>query len=330
MTHAAASNGREELPTSYTVPATETGTRLDHFLAHRLPDLTRSAISRIIQGGGALVDGVVAKCGLRLKADSRIELTLPPSSPSTPTELVPVHIEFPVVYEDASLLVLSKPPGLVVHPACGHWQDTLAHGLLYRYGELPGTDRLRPGIVHRLDKDTSGILLVARTAEALQGLGRAFARREVEKIYHAVLLRSPAILQGRVVAPIGRHPVQRQKMAIRPEGSGRPAATGWQVLQTFALGLCLMELRLETGRTHQIRVHMASLGCPVLGDTVYGGIPPAGYGLPGLRLCLHASRVSLRHPVTGEFMTFHAPLWPDMATLLDQLGISDEARRQCR
>ncbi|OQX19996.1 MAG: hypothetical protein BWK76_02735 [Desulfobulbaceae bacterium A2] len=328
MTRTAAPNGGDDLPVLYTVPASEAGSRLDHFLSHRQSGRSRAALSRVIQQGGALVDGLVAKCGLRLKVGSQIALRLPPASPPL-RELAPVAMEFPVLYEDEALLVLSKPPGLVVHPACGHWQDTLAHGLLHRYGELPGTDRLRPGIVHRLDKDTSGVLLVARSAEALQALSRAFAQREVEKIYHAVLLRSPATMQGRVVAPIGRHPVHRQKMAIRPPGSGRYAATGWQVLQTFAQGLCLVELRLETGRTHQIRVHMASLGCPVLGDTVYGGAVPAGLALPELRLCLHASRLGLRHPLSGEALSFHAPLWPDLVALLEQLGISDEARRQC-
>jgi len=318
----------DTLPFTCTVSAVDAGSRLDHFLARHLPGQTRSAISRMIHEGAVLVNGAVAKCGLRLKTDTCIELRRQ-AGPVVPAQMVPAAIDFPVIYEDEAMLVLSKPPGLVVHPACGHWHDTLAHGLLHRYGELPGTDRLRPGIVHRLDKETSGLLLVARTEEALRQLSRAFARREVEKIYHAVLFRVPSVIRGRIEAPIGRHPVHRQKMAVRPAGSGRHAATAWQVVRVLEQGLALVELRLETGRTHQIRVHMASLGCPVLGDSLYGGQAPARLGLPSPRLCLHASWLSLRHPLTGKQMRFHAPLWPDLAALLLGFGVDTEVWRQC-
>ena len=222
-----------------------------------------------------------------------------------------------ILHEDDSILVIDKPAGLVVHPAEGHWQDTLVNGLLHRYPNLPGDDPNRPGIVHRLDKDTSGVLVVAKNSLAHRRLSAAFKDREVHKTYHAVLLRSPKQSQGRLVAPIGRHPVQRQKMAVREE-NGRYAATRWQIVSAWP-GFSLARIEIETGRTHQIRVHMASLGAPVAGDTLYGGQVQEIQGIPVSRQLLHASTLCFPHPETEKMVCYTAPLPSDMQQVLDRL-----------
>lgn len=292
----------------------EAGMRLDHFLVQRLADQSRSALLRLIRDGLVTVAGASCKAGQRMRAGDAIAVVVPPLPPS---ELIPEQIAFTVLFEDDSLLVLSKPPGLVVHPAAGHRQGTLAHGLLHHCDSLPGAEQQRPGIVHRLDKDTSGVMLVAKTEAALRQLTADFQERSVRKIYHAVVLRCPAAGQGRIVAPIGRHPVQRKKMAIRV--GGRHAATCWRVLERFGYNMGLMELDLETGRTHQIRVHLASLGCPVAGDDLYGGRVPTTFGLTVERQQLHASTIAFRHPRSREPLEFTAPLWPDIQALVDRL-----------
>jgi len=303
------------------VTPAEAGLRLDHFLVQRLPDYSRSFLRKLILDGLVTVAGESCKAGCRLHTGVGVKVVIPPPLPS---ELIPERIDFRVLYEDDSLLVLVKPPGLVVHPAAGHWQGTLAHGLLYHCESLPGTEEQRPGIVHRLDKDTSGVMLVAKSETALRQLTSDFQSRNIRKIYHAVLLRCPAESSGRLVAAIGRHPVQRKKMAIR--GSGRHAATCWRVLECYANGMGLMELDLETGRTHQIRVHMASLGCPVAGDDLYGGRVPSTYGLEVSRQLLHASTISFPHPLSRELLEFTAPLWPDMMAIVEHLRVGGGGR----
>jgi len=289
--------------------------RLDHFLVRLLPDQSRSALGRVIRAGHILVNNSQVKPGYRLKSGDDIWVALPAPEES---RLVAEPIDFAVLYEDESLLVISKPPGLVVHPAAGHASGTLVNGLLHKFGDLPGLDNNRPGIVHRLDKDTSGIMLVARTEKVQRLLSEAFKNRQVHKTYHALLLRRPPDMKGRVVAPIGRHPVNRKKMAIR-NSSGRYAATSWHVLESFANGLCFTEIIIETGRTHQIRVHMSSLGAPVAGDVLYGGRVGNNAGVQVDRQLLHASTISFVHPETGRQHTITAPLWPDMAGVLEQL-----------
>jgi len=285
------------------------------YLALQLEEYSRSSLGKLIQRGHVLVDNGPVKAGYRVRSGDTVSVTIPPQAPS---ELIPEKIEFAILHEDEDILVLAKPPGLVVHPAAGHRSGTLAHGLLYHCDVLPGVEEQRPGIVHRLDKDTSGIMLVAKSDNALQQLTDDFRNRNIRKTYHAVLLRCPPEAAGRIAAPIGRHPVKRKKMAIRHK-AGRHAATRYQVLERFETGMCFAELDLETGRTHQIRVHMASLGCPVAGDVLYGGRVPDSTGIAVSRQLLHASTLSFVHPASRQLMVFTAPLWPDMELVLDIL-----------
>ena len=286
--------------------------RLDHFLLHKFPEHSRSALHRLIDSADALVNGQAVKPGFRLHPDDVVTVTFPPPPPS---ELIPELVDFSVLFEDEHLMVIDKPPGLVVHPASGHASGTLVHGLLHHCRDLPVAEAGRPGIVHRLDKDTSGVLLVAKNEQALRALMTAFKDRKIHKTYHALLLRTPTESEGRVVAPIGRHPVHRQKMAIRPV-HGRYAATAWRVQERFANGWCLAEIRIETGRTHQIRVHMASIKAPVAGDAVYGGMPARDALIRPERQMLHASSLRFNHPVSGRELTCTAPLCGDMQRVL--------------
>ncbi len=307
-------------PFQITVLDQDGGQRLDQFLARNLSDLSRSAFGKLIRRGRVCVDGRSVKAGYRVRAGNRVEVSIP--SPE-PISLVPQRIDFPIQYEDDYLLVLSKPPGLVVHPACGHTDYTLVHGLLYHYKNLPEREKQRPGIVHRLDKDTSGIILVAKTEAVLRKLSDDFKKRRISKTYHALLLRSPVETHGRIVASICRHPVHRKKMAVCSSG-GRYAATRWQVLEHFSRGLSFVEIYPETGRTHQIRVHMASLKCPVAGDRIYGGSLPARMKMEVTRQLLHASTLEFKHPHSGRKMKLTAPLWPDMQNIIDQLRAAEK------
>lgn len=312
------------------------GRRLDLFLAERLAirDLTRSRLQALIRQGMVVVcpedeattepAPALLKAGLLLKAGDRVTVRVPPP---TPVDLVAEEVPFTLLYEDEDILVLAKPPGVVVHPAGGHWQGTLVHGLLHHCRNLSGiSGELRPGIVHRLDKDTSGCLVVAKNDLAHHGLVRQFKSKEVEKTYQALLTGVMSGEQGKVEQPIGRHPVRRKKMAVRPEG-GRQAVTHWRVLERFAAGYTLVSLGLETGRTHQIRVHMASLGHPVAGDPLYGkgGDRDRRFGIN--RQWLHALHLAFKHPRSGERLQFTAPLWPDLEVVLANLRKINPAGR---
>lgn len=298
-----------------TVRPEEARQRLDHFLLLKCPERSRSELHRLIDAANVLVGGLPVKPGYRLRSGDTVTVSFPAPPPS---ELIPEQIDFSVLFEDEHLLVVNKPPGLVVHPAAGHGRGTLVHGLLHHCRQLPGAETGRPGIVHRLDKDTSGVLLVAKNEQALRTLTADFKDRKIRKVYHAVLLRTPAAAEGRVVAPIGRHPVHRQRMAIRPE-HGRYAATIWRVQEQFANGWCLAEIEIETGRTHQIRVHMASVKAPVAGDALYGGMPGRGGAIQPQRQMLHASAIRFAHPATAQVMTCTAPLSADMVEVLVRL-----------
>lgn len=290
------------------------GLRLDHFLTSKFPDHSRSSLNKLISSGHVLVNGQHVKPGHRLRQDDAIFVVFPPPPPHF---LVPEPVDFTVLHEDEQILVVSKPAGVVVHPAGGHHCGTLVHGLLYRCSHLPAAAEGRPGIVHRLDKDTSGIMLVAKTEHALRTLMADFKARRVNKTYHTLLLGSPREDEGIVVAPIGRHPVDRKKMAIRP-AHGKYAVTKWRILERFANGWCFAEIGIETGRTHQIRVHMASMKAPVVGDLLYGGADRSGFLRPS-RQMLHASTLCFNHPATGAKLCMSSPLPEDMASLLLQL-----------
>jgi 23S rRNA pseudouridine1911/1915/1917 synthase len=291
--------------------------RLDHYLVPILPQHSRSRLAQLIRSEQVLVNNKAVKPGCKLHAGDQIHVQESPS-PLPFQSPQAQEIPFTVLFEDSHIAVISKPPGLVVHPAAGHSTGTLVNGLVHRYGELLLVEGERPGIVHRLDKDTSGIMLVARTQAAHRLLAAAFKARQIHKTYHALLLHSPASQSGRISSPLGRHPVHRQKMAIRPR-DGRHALSIWRILERFAQGLCLAEIQIETGRTHQIRVHMSSIGAPVAGDQLYGGKLDRRQGLCIQRHLLHASKLAFVHPLTGEDCQFTAPLWPDMEAVLLQL-----------
>ncbi|GAP62548.1 23S rRNA pseudouridine1911/1915/1917 synthase [Ardenticatena maritima] len=295
---------------TWQVPETARGERLDRWLAGQLPDLTRSAVQKLITDGRVQVDGVVAaKGGVKLRGTEHVSVALPEPRPPTPQ---PEPLPLDVLYEDEDVIVVNKPPGLVVHPAPGHEGGTLVNALLARYPDLAVRDQSdRPGIVHRLDRDTSGVLIVARHAEARRFLQRQFSRREVEKFYLAAVHGRPSSDHGLIDAPLGRDPRDRKKFAVVP--GGRPALTEFTVRELFP-EYTLLEVRLITGRTHQIRVHLASIGTPIVNDTVYGRRRPVP-GLPSQRQFLHAWRLRLRLP-SGAIHTFEAPLAPDLEATL--------------
>ena len=273
--------------------------RLDVFLAERA-DLTRSRAEKLIRDGLAQVDEKrVEKPGLTLKAGQAVELTVPEVKPST-VEAQDIPLE--IVYQDDDLAVVYKPSGMVVHPAAGNPDGTMVNALLMHLDGLSGIGgEIRPGIVHRIDKDTSGLLLVAKNDRAHVKLAEQIAAHSIERAYRAIVIGHMKADEGDVDAPIGRHPTDRKKMAIVP--GGREARTHWRVLEPLR-GATLLECVLSTGRTHQIRVHMASLGHPVLGDPVYGP-KKSPYPVEGGQL-LHAFRLGFVHPTTGEFMKFEA------------------------
>ncbi len=292
------------------VPETEAGRRLDQVLAGLLPRYSRNRLQGWIKAGQVLVDGEPVREGKRKMrgGESLLVVAMPDQELLAQT---PEDIPLEVLFEDESLLVINKPAGMVVHPGSGNWSGTLMNALLHRDPRLAGVPRA--GIVHRLDKDTSGLLVVARTLAAQTDLVRQLQARTVKREYLAVAIGTLEG-QGCVDAPIGRHPVQRTRMAVVQ--GGKPAITHYRVLACHA-GATLLGCRLETGRTHQIRVHMAFLGHPLLGDPVYGRTVP---GLPDFpRQALHAARLGLIHPVSGASLFWEAPLPEDMQELLHAL-----------
>ncbi|MBI1724509.1 MAG: RluA family pseudouridine synthase [Candidatus Tectomicrobia bacterium] len=295
--------------------------RLDTFLAARLPQFSRARLQVLIKAGRARVDGKpAAKAGQVLRPGARVEVEVPPPEPSY---LAPEAIPLDVRYEDAHLLVVNKPPGLVVHPGAGRKTGTLAAALLHHCrGQLSGIGGVeRPGIVHRLDKDTSGLLLAAKTDSAHRRLSADLKARRIHRAYLAIVRGVPGRDQDAVDAPIGRHSTPRTEMAVAERG--RRAVTRWKVRERFK-GAALLEVTLETGRTHQVRVHLAHIGHPVLGDPVYGRgrVAKKGEELPpGLiaRQALHAFRLRFTHPATGEERTIEAPPPGDFQQALEGL-----------
>jgi 23S rRNA pseudouridine1911/1915/1917 synthase len=296
------------------VEAGSAGMRLDQMVAAVLPGVSRSLVSHSIRLGQIKVDGRDRKSSYRLKEGESVNGRI---EPSPEIEIEAEEVPFTLLYEDQHLLLLSKPPGVVVHPGSGNQHGTLAHGLV-RYCQAIAEvgERTRPGIVHRLDKDTSGIMLVAKNNSVHRQLAESFKNHLLEKEYLALVHGSPPEAEGRIVAAIGRHPVHRQKMAIRPEG-GRHAVSSWRQLCSFPGGFSLLQVAIETGRTHQIRVHLAHLGCPVAGDQLYG---PGRDNHLFPRQMLHAARLAFTHPVTGQRLNNEAPLWPDFLHILENLA----------
>lgn len=281
---------------------------------------TRSQAKSWIDDGRVLVDGRARKAGHLLAGGESIEVS-PPSEPSAR----PLAEDLPlaVLYEDEALLAIDKPAGMVVHPAPGSWSGTVVNALVHRGIVSAAVDEGRPGIVHRLDKETSGVLVVAKTPQAHHALARAFHDREVRKTYHAIVLGTPGAAQGTLDWSIGRHPHERKRMSVRARSGVRAARTHFRVLERFGT-LAFVELHPETGRTHQIRVHLAALGHPVLGDPLYGSRkgrarPARGTGAEFPRQALHASTLELLHPTQGAPLRLHAPLPADMSALLAAL-----------
>lgn len=301
--------------------------RLDKTIADLCPELSRSRIKNLILEGFVVLDGVVVTdVSSKVKGGEVAEITIPPLDEGDPQ---PENIPIDIVYEDDDLLVINKQAGLVVHPAPGNWQGTLVNALLFHCGDtLSGIGGVkRPGIVHRLDKETSGLMVVAKTDRAHQGLTAQFADRSLSRSYLAMVWGLPKSMAGLIETMMGRSKTNRKKMAVQKE-SGKEAITYYQVQEVYGLTAAMIECKLETGRTHQIRVHMSHLGHPVIGDIIYGKRPrhisqafeqEVLRLLPEDRHLLHAYHIEFIHPVTGEEMEFEVDLPEDMAKLQDFL-----------
>jgi len=287
--------------------------RLDRWLAVQWPDFSRARWQKALASGLVQVNGSIAHASDQVRTGDKIEARLPPAAPA-PANVAPENIPLDILHEDEHLLCLNKPAGLVVHPAAGHWQGTLVNAVLHHCGPVTaGGHSLRPGIVHRLDKDTSGCILVAKTDYALTALARQFAERTAQKTYLAVVRGIPRTSAGSVNGAIARHPIHRQRMSISRQPGARAAETAWRVLCSDGK-LSLLECRPKTGRTHQIRVHLKHLGHPIAGDRTYGG----GADYP--RQLLHAWKIAVIHPATGDLMEFTAPLPTDFPLQPDKTG----------
>jgi 23S rRNA pseudouridine1911/1915/1917 synthase len=293
------------------------GARLDRWISERRPEISRTQAQRLIDGGHVTVNAAAPRASLRIMAGDRVVLELPPHPPRT---LTPENNPVKIVYEDDDLLVVDKPPGLVVHPAPGHPGQTLANAILPHLTQLAGTgDWQRPGIVHRLDKDTSGLIIVAKTGPAHQDLTAQFKNRQVTKVYLALVNGRVTPDDGVIEAPIGRDRSHRERMAVVDAGHGREARTAYHVIR-HAGNYSFLEVRPETGRTHQIRVHLAAIGYPVVGDRIYGTRSPAI-----TRQFLHAHRLRFRLPSTGKTVEFQSDLPPDLVEALIALDPTDLA-----
>jgi 23S rRNA pseudouridine1911/1915/1917 synthase len=311
---------------NYSVELGESGQRLDSYIAAHLADCSRSHAALLIRQGLIQVDGQRCKPGYKVKLNEHITAHIPEPAP---TELVAEPLSLDILFEDRDLILINKPAGMVVHPAAGHSSGTLVHGILHHCPDLEGIGaEKRPGIVHRLDKDTSGVLVVAKNARAHHVLSGQFKDRSIQKRYLALIIGSPQASAGQIDLPVGRHPVERKKMSTQGN-RGRDALTLWRVREMFAGGT-LLEIELKTGRTHQIRVHCLAMGYPIVGDPVYaqrGAMKSLALRNPDLhqvlkmarRQMLHAWTLAFRHPADGRPLFFEAPVPEDMTTILDEL-----------
>jgi 23S rRNA pseudouridine1911/1915/1917 synthase len=308
----------------------DAGERADRFLAARIGTISRARVKSLIESGQVLRDGAALTAPAEaVRAGAAYTLTLPAPRPALPE---PQAIDFPVLFEDSDLLVLDKPAGLVVHPAPGNHDHTLVNALLAHCGDsLQGIGgERRPGIVHRLDKDTSGVMVVAKTEMAMAALSAAFAARDIERAYLALCWGLPIPGQGEIEGAIGRDPRERKRMALRPDGAGKAALTRYRTLHAYHASAALLECRLATGRTHQIRVHLSSRGHPIVGDRLYIRRPPAvARTLPAClrsemlgfpRQALHAARLGFAQPRPGEMLRFETPPPADLRALIDKLA----------
>ncbi len=306
------------------VPEGEGGERLDHFVARMVGELTRSAAQRLIEAGLVTVSGSAAKPALKLREGEHVVVSIPPPEPA---EAEPEDIPLEILHEDSDLVVVNKPAGMVVHPGAGNPRGTLVNALLSHCHDLSGVGgELRPGIVHRIDKDTSGALVVAKNDRTHLALAHQFKEHTVKRVYLALVFGSPKADKGRIESTIGRHPSERTKMSGKAR-HGKHAVTHWQAVRRYP-GLTLLRLKLETGRTHQIRVHLSEAGHPLVGDQVYGG----GGRLAAIRdpevrklirelgrQALHAKVLGFVHPATGEYLEFDTELPEDMARIIHYL-----------
>jgi 23S rRNA pseudouridine1911/1915/1917 synthase len=305
------------IPDSLSIQPQDAGQRLDRYLASTLDDVSRTGVQQLIASGSVFVNGRPGKASYALRVGDAVQVSRvsPPGSQSS--SLRPLSYKLDIIYEDSDLLVVNKAAGMVVHPAPGHTADTLVNALLAYRPELRDVGgEQRPGIIHRLDKDTSGLIIVAKNTRTLVALTEQMQRHEVVKRYLALVVGSMPLDQGSIDAPIGRDPRHRQQMAITTVGS-REARTHFRVLQRFPHGHSLMLLQLETGRTHQIRVHLKAIGHPIVGDPVYGP-GRKGQGLTLKRPFLHAYQLKFTHPTTNVVLELEAPLPADLQAILEQ------------
>lgn len=310
----------------FQITQAEEGKRLDIFLAEQFPELSRVKLRRTISAGHAAIDDEIVKPAFRLEPGQRLTLAIPPNLFDNDQKGEPMELD--ILWEDEHLIAINKPAGIVVHPAKGHWRGTLTSGLIHRFQQLSSLGgATRPGIVHRLDRETSGVILVAKTDQAHMGLVDQFQNRTVAKEYWAIVSPAPNFDQDCIDLPIGKHPYQRERMAIRENhATSRPAETVFQVAERFQ-GFAVLRVSPKTGRTHQIRVHLAHIGCPVLCDRSYsgraslteamlhGGVDQAaGDDATALlnRQALHAHKISFQHPLTGLELKIEAPLPADL------------------
>jgi len=311
-------------PIELTYPHEAEPERLDSFLARSIPDITRSAAARLIDTGNVTVNGQSQKASLKLKGGDAVRVVVPPPAPAEPqAQAIPIK----VLFEDPDVVVINKAAGMVVHPGAGNPEGTLVNALLSHCSDLSGVGgELRPGIVHRIDKDTSGTIVVAKSDRAHLSLAEQFKAHTIKRVYLALVYGSPKEDRGKVESVIGRHPVDRKRMSGKAR-HGKHAVTHWRVVARYP-GITLMQMRLETGRTHQIRVHLSESGYPLLADDLYGGgARLATVKDPVLkrlikemgRHALHAKTLGFLHPVTGTYLEFDTELPADMAAIIDYL-----------
>ena len=293
--------------------AEEKGQRLDVFVVERFPELSRSHVQKLIEQGNVLVDGMVRKANYKLRGAEAVQVTVPQAEPIS---VEPEDIPLDILYEDKDIIVVNKARGMVVHPASGVYSGTLVNALLYHCRDLSGINgEIRPGIVHRLDKDTSGVMVCAKNDTAHLDLAEQIRTKTAHRTYWAIVHGNIKEEAGIIKGDIGRHPTDRKKMAIVRE-NGKPAVTHFKVLERFG-EYTLVECKLETGRTHQIRVHMTSIGHPLINDPKYGPKKSSPFAINGQ--ALHSLQLTLTHPVTKEEMTFTAPIPTDMEKILTGL-----------